>query len=310
MQTILGANGIIGEELAKELKLNWTSAIKLVGRNPQKVHEGDVLHKADLRNPAQVRQALKDTEIAYLTVGLPYNSRIWLRDWELIMDNVIKGCIEQGTKLVYFDNTYAYPQDVNPQTEETALRSNGKKGIAKANTARLLLHALEEKKVEGVICRAPEFYGPGKTKGITNALLFESLRQGRKPKVLLRDDVLRTLIYTPDASKAMALIGNTPRAYGTTWHLPCDDNRLTYKAFIGLISRQLGREIKYIKLQRWIIELISLSNANLKETKELLPRYAMDNIFVSDKFKRAFPDFKITSYEEGIKAILQDYGIH
>jgi hypothetical protein len=37
---------------------------------------------------------------------------------------------------------------------------------------------------------------------------------------------------TPDASKAMALIGNTTNAYGQTWHLPCDDNRLTYKQLI------------------------------------------------------------------------------
>ncbi|WP_425390128.1 hypothetical protein [Ekhidna sp.] len=50
-------------------------------------------------------------------------------------------------------------------------------------------------------------------------------------------------------------------------------------------------------------------NSNLKETKELLPRYAIDNLFVSDKFKKAFPDFKVTTYEEGIKAILNDYDI-
>jgi hypothetical protein len=34
MQTILGANGIIGEELARELKT--IPIIQLVGRNPQK----------------------------------------------------------------------------------------------------------------------------------------------------------------------------------------------------------------------------------------------------------------------------------
>ncbi len=309
MQTILGANGIIGEELAKELKLKWTSDIKIVGRKPLKVNEGDVVHKADLKHPEQVKEALKNSSIAYLTVGLPYNSKIWATDWELIMNNVINGCIENNTKLVYFDNTYAYPQDEEIQSEETVLNSTGAKGVAKAKTARLLLKAIEEKKVDGVICRAPEFYGPGKTKGITNALIFESLVHDKKPKVLLRDDKLRTLIYTPDASKAMALIGNTPNAYGTTWHLPCDDNRLTYKDFIEVISRQLGREIGYVKLNRFLINLISLFNSNLKETKELLPRYAMDNIFISDKFKSEFPNFKVTSYEDGIKTIIQDKGI-
>jgi uncharacterized protein YbjT (DUF2867 family) len=32
----MGANGIIGEELARELRKNYTTKIKLVGRNPEK----------------------------------------------------------------------------------------------------------------------------------------------------------------------------------------------------------------------------------------------------------------------------------
>jgi len=37
MQVILGANGIIGEELAKELRAHYTNDITLVGRHPKKV---------------------------------------------------------------------------------------------------------------------------------------------------------------------------------------------------------------------------------------------------------------------------------
>ncbi len=39
----------------------------------------------------------------------------------------------------------------------------------------------------------------------------------------------------------------------------------------------------------------------MRETQELLPRYTIDNIFDSSKFKQRFPDFKVTSYPEGIK---------
>ena len=146
MQTILGANGIIGEELAKELKRNWTSDIRLIGRNPMKVNESDSLFKADLLNLEEVKKALKDTEIAYLTVGLPYDSKVWERDWIIIMDHVIKACIENNTKLVYFDNTYAYAQDSEIQLESTALNSKGRKGRAKLKTTQLLLKAMARKK--------------------------------------------------------------------------------------------------------------------------------------------------------------------
>lgn len=309
MQTILGANGIIGEELARELSKNYKAKIRLVGRNPEKVNPDDLLYKADLLDPASVVSALEDTEIAYLTVGLAYDSEIWLRDWVIIMQNVIAACKNKRCKLVYFDNTYAYPQDSKIQTEETPLTSEGKKGRGKKLAADLLLKAIANNEIEAVICRAPEFYGPGKTKGLTNTLIFENLKKGKEPKVFLKDTLLRTLIFTPDASKAMALIGNTPDAYGQTWHLPCDDNRLTYKQFIAEIGSQLGRKIKY-KVLPWIaLKIGSFFDHNLKETQELLPRYAIDNIFESSKFKTRFPEFKVTTYSEGIKIILNDYNI-
>lgn len=309
MHTILGANGIIGEELAKELRLNYTAKIKLVGRNPEKVHREDVLCKANLFIIEDVHKALENTEIAYLTVGLPYTSEVWLRDWVRIMENVIEGCKKQNCKLVYFDNTYMYPQDVALQKEDTPMTSEGKKGRGKQLAAELLLQAIERGEIEAMICRAPEFYGPGKTKSFTNALVFENLQKGKKPKVFLRDDVLRTLIYTPDAGKAMALLANTPDAYGQTWHLPCDDNRLTSKGFIELISVLLGDEIKYKVLSLFKLKIASLFNNMVRETQELFPRYQIDNIFDSSKFKTRFPEFKVTTYSEGIASIIEDYEI-
>ncbi|MEO0341486.1 MAG: NAD-dependent epimerase/dehydratase family protein [Bacteroidota bacterium] len=309
MQTILGANGIIGEEVAKYLAQQYNVPLRLVGRNPVLVNEKDELFKADLLDLDQVKAALNNTEIAYLTVGLPYNSEVWLRDWPIVLANVVEACKAQGCKLVYFDNTYAYPQDSKIQIEDTPLAGQGKKGRAKKLACEILLEAMTKQELEAAICRAPEFYGPGKTKSITNTLLFDNIKAGKKPKVFLNDRVKRTLIYTPDASRAMALIGNTPAAYGQTWHLPCDDRRLTYQEFIQEIGRQLGRDIQYNVLNTFILKIAGFFNVNVKETAELFPRYRIDNIFDSSKFKTQFPDFQVTSYQEGIKAILEDLAI-
>jgi nucleoside-diphosphate-sugar epimerase len=309
LHTILGANGIIGEELAKELHSNYKGRIRLVGRNPKKVNEGDELLKADLMNPEAVEKAVSASNIVYLTVGLPYDSQTWLQGWPVILENVIEAWKKEKCKLAYFDNTYAYPQDAKIQTESTPLNPSGKKGEAKKIAADLLLHAMEHNDLEAVICRAPEFYGPGKTKGITNALIFDRLKKGKKPRIFLRDDVKRTLIWTPDSSKAMALIANSPDAYNQTWHLPCDDNRMTYKEWIMEIENQMGRPIPYQILSNFNLKMAALFNKNLKETSELLPRYAIDNIFESNKFKSRFPDFKVTNYKEGIRIILKEAGL-
>lgn len=309
MQTILGANGIIGETLAKELHNSYTRDIRIVGRNPQRVHATDEVFQADLLNAEQTYKALAHTDVAYLTVGVPLDSATWLRQWPEILRNVIDACSQRQCKLVYFDNTYAYPQNQSIQQEGTPLVGKGKKGRAKKMAAELLLQAMARGELEAAIARAPEFYGPGKTKGITNGMVFRRLRKGLQPKIPVKDNTLRTLIYTPDAGRATALIGNTPDAFGQTWHLPCDDNRLAYKEIIQEISRLTGREVHYAVLHPLQLHAAALFKPQIREMRELLPRYGVDNLFDSSKFKARFPNFSMTSYMQGIENVLRDYNI-
>lgn len=287
----------------------FTSDIRLVNRNPKRIHDTDSLFAADLMDPVKTNEAVKGSKIAYLTVGLPPNTQMWEKMFPVIMKNTIAACQNNNAKLVFFDNTYMYPQNGEVLTEETKFAPVGKKGEVRAEIARMLLKEIEAKTIEAVICRAPEFYGPGRTQGITNTLNFDKIKQGKTLQVLLRDDVLRSLIWTPDASRATAWIGNTPDAFNQTWHLPCDDNRLTYKQFIALVSSVYGKPLQYTILSKWKLKIGSLFNKQLKEIQELLPRYEHDNIFDSTKFKQKFPDFRVTTYKQGIEQILAESGI-
>jgi putative NADH-flavin reductase len=58
MQTILGAGGIIGIELAKSLP-QYTKQIRLVSRQPRKVNPTDEIMPADLLNKEQVMKAVQ-----------------------------------------------------------------------------------------------------------------------------------------------------------------------------------------------------------------------------------------------------------
>lgn len=303
MQTILGANGQIGRELARSLKRDFTSDIRLVSRHPTKVNDTDRLFPADLLDAAQALKAVEGSEIVYVTVGLPMDTQLWVEQWPTLIRNIIDACASHGAKLVFFDNTYMYPQTATPQTEETAFAPNGGKGRVRAATVNDLLEAMAQGRVEAMICRAPEFYGPGKTQSITNATIIDNMRSGKTPRVFLRDDTLRSLIYTPDASRAMALLGNTPDAYGQTWHLPCDDERLTYRQFIKLSAEIFGVDGRYKILKRWQLRLAGLFNRQVRDAAELLPRYTVDTLFVSDKFKKRFPDFRVTSFRKGLMSI-------
>lgn len=100
MQIILGSGGPIGNEIAKALT-KFTTNIRLVSRSPEKVNSGDELMAGDLLDYAVVDNAVKGSEVVYLTVGLPYKLEKWKKLWPTLVDNVIKACQEHDCKLVF-----------------------------------------------------------------------------------------------------------------------------------------------------------------------------------------------------------------
>ncbi|RTE85857.1 MULTISPECIES: NAD-dependent epimerase/dehydratase family protein [Gammaproteobacteria] len=300
MQTILGATGQIGTELARSLHRDHTDLIRLVSRNPKPLHETDELIPADLLDAESTLNAVKGSKVVYLTAGLPMDTARWVREWPVIMTNVLRACEQESAKLVFFDNTYMYPQTSLPQTEETKFQPYGKKGEVRAQITNQMLEAMSQSRIEGMICRAPEFYGPGKTQSITNATILENIAAGKPAKVFVSADTKRSLIYTPDASRAMALLGNTADAFGETWHLPCDDNRLTYREFIELAGKASGQSASFKVIKKWQLKLAGLFNSVIRDAGELLPRYETDNVFMSEKFKNRFPKFEATTFEKGL----------
>ena len=299
MQTILGTNGQIGHELANELYKNYTKEIRLVSRKPQKIHDSDELVSADLLDFNETNNAISGSDIVYFTVGLPMDSEMWMKQFSKILDNVIEACKIHRSKLVFFDNTYMYPKTSAIQFENTIFSPSGKKSLVRAQLADKIIKEMEANELKAVVCRAPEFYGPEKTQSI----IFSNIKAKQKLKIPISDSTLRTLIWTPDASRAMALIGNTDDAYGQTWHLPCDRS-LTYKEMINIADKIENEKLSYSIIKLWKFKVGSLFNKNAKELLELLPRYEVDNLFNSDKFKKRFPSFPVTSFESGIKQIL------
>ena len=306
MQTILGSGGQIAEELTRELRRNFTDDIRLVSRNPRKVDDADQLVPADLMDAEATDAAVAGSEIVYLTVGLPADSGLWEQRFPTMMANAIAACANHGSKLVFFDNTYMYPRTSAPQTEDTAFEPVGRKAGVRARIASMLLTEMDAGTIDAVICRAPEFYGPGKTQSVTNSAVFDRIKRGKQPLVPVDAHTRRTLIWTPDASRAMARIGNTPDAYGQTWHLPVDPDRLTYREMIGLAAEATGRRVRYITVPGWAFRIGGLINPAVREVEELLQRYRQDNVFDSSKFTARFPDFPVTSYPEGISQLVRD----
>jgi nucleoside-diphosphate-sugar epimerase len=303
MQTILGANGTIGTLLAKELSA-FTTQIRLVSRNPKKVNETDELLSADLTDPAQVEKAVAKSAIVYLVVGFKYDLKVWQKDWPRLMRATIDACIRHNSKLVFFDNIYLY--DINAighMTEDSVINPPSKKGLIRKEIAEMVMKEVRSGRLSALIARAPDFYGPGTSNSILIETVYKNIKNGRRPNWLIDANKKHSFIYTPDAARATAILGNTPDAYGQVWHLPTDKNSLTGNELIGLFNKEMNAHKKVMVLRMFALKILGLFSPIMREMPEMMYQYDRDYVFDSGKFEKRF-NFKPTSYQDGIKQIV------
>jgi nucleoside-diphosphate-sugar epimerase len=308
MQTILGSGGAIGVELAKALK-DFTDEIRLVSRHPQKVNPSDELLSSDLLDPDEVKRAVKGSSVVYITVGFQYNHKIWKESWPRFMRSVIDACIENGCKLVFFDNIYMYdPAYLNGMTEETPMNPSSKKGAIRKSLVEMIMNQVEAGNLTALIARSADFYGPSiKNTSVLTETVFDPLSKGKKANWMNAVKYRHSYTYTPDAGKATAMLGNSETAYNQVWHLPTAGDPMTGKEWIEAIAEELGVKPRHQVLSKFMIRLLGIFIPVMKEMVEMMYQYDRDYVFNSDKFNREF-EFKPTPYSEGIKAIIRsDY---
>jgi nucleoside-diphosphate-sugar epimerase len=305
MQTILGAGGVIADEAAKTLA-GYTAHIRLVSRHPKKVNATDELFTADLLDAGQTDKAVAGSEIVYLTAGLPYRSAVWEAQWPLVMRHTLDACMKHGAKLVFFDNVYMYGPVSGWMTEETPFNTTSRKGKVRAQITRMLLDEVEKGRLQALVARAATFYGHSPL-SLTGSTVFERFKRGKSALWMLNDQCKNTFTYIPDAGSSMVLLGNAPQAYNQSWHLPTDRNGMSGKEFIEKAAAAMGVKPRYTVLKKWMIQMAGLFNPVIKEQIELLYQNDRDYLFSSEKFEKAFPQFRMTPYEEGIRATAELY---
>lgn len=304
MQTILGGGGPIGLELARILP-DYTERVRIVGRNPVKVIPENEVFVANLLDPEAVRDAVAGSDVAYLSVGLPYKASVWEAQWPKVMRNTIEACRASGSKLVFFDNIYMYDREhLSPMDENTPVRPTTRKGAVRAMIADMLMEAVQKDQVDALIARCADFYGPGRQKNsVLTQTVFERLASGKSAQWLLSVDHVHSFTYTPDASLATAMLGNTDDAYGQVWHLPTTEKPPTGREWIEMIAEELEAKPRVQVASNFMMSTIGLFSPTLREVKEMAYQYDRDYDFRSDKFNRRF-DFTPTTYRQGIKAVV------
>lgn len=306
MHTILGANGVIGRELSRALSQH-TTAIRQVSRSPRRENDTDEVVAADLLDATATAQAVAGSDVAYLVAGLKYDLEVWREQWPRVMRNVIDACRRSGTRLVFFDNVYAYGRVDGAMTEETPFNPTSRKGEVRAQIADTLLCEMRSGELQAMIVRAADFYGPGAEQSISQTTVFDRIAAGKTPQWIGDANAVHTFTYTPDAGRAVAVLGRTAAAYGHTWHVPASKERLTASEFVRLACEAAGRPYRIQVAPRWLLRIMGLFTPALRENMEMMYQYEHDYIFDSTRTQAQF-DLTPTPYREGIAATLHATG--
>jgi nucleoside-diphosphate-sugar epimerase len=305
MNTILGAGGVIANGLADLLVKDGT-LVRWVSRNPPS-HGGVEAFPADITDPTQARKAIKDSSIVFLCVGLKYDYRVWRAQWPKIMSNTIEACRENEARLIFVDNVYMYGKVEGMMTEDTSYHPSSRKGDIRARIATSLMSEVRKDRLEAIIARSADFYGPEADRtGVVNRLVFENLAKRKTAQWLVNAATRHSFTYTPDAVRAIYLLSKSADSWNQVWHLPTKSDPLTGKEFIRLAAEAMDASEHYSLLRPWMIRMAGIFNRTIAELAEMNYQYQFDYLFDSSKFERAF-NFQPTPYREGIAATAAAY---
>lgn len=307
MQTIIGSGGAIGVPLARELS-RYTEKIRLVSRNPKAVNISDEIFPLDVTRLKGLDEAIAGSDTVYVVIGFEYNLKVWQRVWPPFINAVIEECVKNNAKLVFFDNVYLYDKKSIPfMTEDSVINPPSKKGRVREMVFKSIMDEIKKGRLEALIARSADFYGPVIKGSMLGEMVLSNVLKDKTPMLMGNIDKVHTYTFTPDAASAVALLGNTPDAYGQVWHLPTTKEKLTNRQWVKLITELSGKKSDIRVIPEWAIRLLGIFIPVMREFPEMLYQYETDYIFDSSKFERRF-NIRATSPEEGMRRALKLIG--
>jgi len=307
---VFGANGALGYAIVNQL-VKEGKPTRAVVRNLAKAREilpaGAEIVTADALKLAEVSKASEGAAILYNIANVPYAD--WFSQMPLIADNIMAAAEQSGAKLLFAGNFYGYGHFQHPPVKEDhPLAAHTRKGQLRNQLEAKMLAAHQAGRVQVVIPRMPEFYGPN----VTNALiapLFKAALAGKKASWPANLDQPHEMLYNADAAAACLLLANNAAAYGQSWQIP-GAGPITGRQFLALVYQAAGKPLNVGVMAQWFVRFGGLFNGNAREFAEMMYQFAEPYMIDGSKFAAAHPDFHFTPHLEAVRHTLEWFGQH
>ena len=304
LHVVMGGAGAIGRAVTNALQERQLAAVAV---ERSKTVPGVTTIRADLLNAPQTLRATAFATHVYLCVGIPYSTRAWRAEWPVVVRNTIAACHRTGARLIFIDNAYMYGAPLAvPFSESHSQNTRTRKGAVRKAVADTLLGAHHSGAVQAVIGRSAAFYGPGAVNCNLYQAVLKRMLAGKAPKSICRVDVGHTYAYTLDNGRALVNLALDESAFGQVWHLPVGAP-VTIQQVTAMFNGILSTNVKPLVLPRPIRPVLTWFVKPLREILEVLYQFDEPYIMSDQKFRERYPDFKVTPYVEGLRAMVESF---
>ncbi|QNI36936.1 NAD-dependent epimerase/dehydratase family protein [Edaphobacter albus] len=303
---LFGAAGAIGRSLADALQQRG-EGYRVVGRDRARLEKtfggfGVEIATWNLDDPASVREAARGIDTLIYLVGVPYNH------FELhpqVMQKTLDGAIAENVRRILLIGTvYPYGTPVTAKvTEEHPRNPTTFKGKMRKEQEDLLLAADAAGKIEGVVLRLPDFYGPGVEASFLDGA-FKAAVSGGTADMVGPIDTPHEFVFVPDVGPVALDLAAKPEARGHWWNL-AGAGITSQRKMAEMAFALTGKPMKIRVAGKTMLRVIGLFKPFMRELVEM--HYLQTNPVLLDDtaLTTLLGTVKKTPYEDGVRQCVE-----
>ena len=300
---LFGAAGAVGRSLSDKLR-QQNQPYRVVGRDRVRLERSfgdDPLAEIVTWNPddpASVREAARGIDTIIYLVGVPYDH------FELhpkTMQQTLDGAIAEGVRRILLIGTvYPYGTPVTAKVTEQHPRNPVTfKGKMRKEQEDLLLAADAAGRIEGVVLRLPDFYGPGVEASFLDGM-FKAAVKGGTADMLGPIDTPHEYVFVPDVGPVALDLAAKPEACGKWWNL-AGAGVTSQKKLAEMAFALTGKPMKVRVAGKTMVRVIGLFKPFMRELVEMHYLQTTPVLMDDSALSSLLGDIKKTSYEEGVR---------
>jgi len=240
----------------------------------------------------------------------------WKSQFPPIVENLINVAEATGAKLVHWDLAHMYEKTREPITEATPNSAKTGSAAALIELADKIINATWTGRIEGVVGRSPDVFGPGaigpEFGSSFGGRVFWPAIEDTEISVVGDIDSPRSLAFIDDVANGLITLADTPNSGGHIWHLPSAPP-ISPTELVSMVvsqarsSSEVGSSPRHVR--GCALLQLKIVRADINEVQHEL--HTLDRPFVLNhsNFTLAFGE-QVTDHSEAIRKTLAWFMAH